>query len=196
MILNDFVNALHEDEKELARKYKDEKGTDWDKFILEKEKAGFGKLWTGEWQFMDYSHVTTQLKSKYTTKWGTRMVGVMINDRKIDIQFFVAGSGRAQKDCHYNLYKQLHGTESKHDAMNGSENGKKLVQEFLAPYQAVGHGINFSAPIEVNEERKPELVKMCEEKGAYKPGAFTAIWNTHNLMVLVIHEGRHLVDAE
>ena len=101
MVLNEFMNALHEDEKELAKKFQDSKGTDWNAFVLEKEKAGFCKF--KDWQFMDYSHVTTQINSKYTSKWGTRMIGVELNDRKVDVQLFVTGFRPAKKDCHYDL---------------------------------------------------------------------------------------------
>ena len=62
MVLNDFIKALHEDEKELASKYKDERGTDWNAYVLDKEKSGFCKF--DEWYFMDYSHITTQMDSK------------------------------------------------------------------------------------------------------------------------------------
>ena len=192
MMLNDFTKALHEDEKELAKKFQDDKGTDWNKYILEKEKAGFCKF--EEWQFMDYSHITTQISSKYVSKWGTRMVGVVINDRKVDVQFFVTGSQRAKKDCHYKLYKELHGTQSKRDAENGSESGKKLIQDLVSPFQAVGHGINFSVSIETENEKKPELVKACEGKDAYKPRNMTVIWTNHDNMIVILHEDRHFVD--
>ena len=69
MAINDFTKALHEDEKELAREYQDEHGTDWNAYILAKEKAGFCKF--DEWYFMNFNHLTIQLKSKYKTKWGS-----------------------------------------------------------------------------------------------------------------------------
>ena len=115
-MLNDFVEALHENEKELASKYQDAKGTDWNAYILEKEKAGFCKF--TDWQFMDYSHITTQISSKYNSKWGTRIVGVVINDRKVDVQLFITGFRTVKKDCHYSLYNKLHGNKSRRDAMN------------------------------------------------------------------------------
>ena len=131
MVLNEFVEALHEDEKELASKFQDEKGTDWNAYILEKEKAGFCKF--SEWQFMDYSHVTTQIKSKYNTKWGTRMIAVMVNNRKIDVQFFVAGFRPVKKEGHYKLYSLLHGSGngSRHEAENGFNNCDGNLYKFL-----------------------------------------------------------------
>ena len=194
MILNQFIDALHEDERELARKFQDEYGTDWNAYILEKEKAGFCKF--DEWQFMDYSHLCTQMKSKYTTKWGTRLTNVMINDRKIEIQFFVAGFRPVKKDCHHNLYGALHAREDDEDEQGGTENGKRLIQELIGPFQSVGHGVNFCATMEANEMERPMVFKLCEGKSMYDLKAFTVIWINHNLMVLILHEDKVFVDAK
>ena len=152
---------------------RDEKGTDWNAYLLEKEKAGFCKF--SDWQFMDYSHVTTQIKSKYTTKWGTRMVAVMVNDRKVDVQIFVVGFRPVKKEGHYKLYNLLHGN-SRYEAENGSEEGKLLVQNLLEPFQAVGHGINYNSPLDTNDDEKPDLVKACEGRSMYDLKAMTLRW--------------------
>ena len=193
MILNQFIDALHEDERELAEKFQDENGTDWNAYILEKEKAGFCKF--DDWQFMNYNHLLTQIKSKYTTKWGTRLTSVVINDRKVEIQFYVAGFRPVKKDCHHNLYDALKGREDADDELDGTKEGKKLIQELVEPFQAVGHGVNFCASLESNEAEKPKLVRLCEGKSMHNLKAFTVIWINHNFMVLILHEDKAFVDA-
>ena len=194
MVINQFIDTLHENEKELASKFQDENGTDWNAYILEKEKAGFCKF--DDWQFMDYSHLRTQMKSKYTTKWETRLTEVAINDRKVEVQFFVAGFRPVKKDCHHNLYEALHIREDEEYELLGTQKGKKLVQKLIEPFQAAGHGVNFCAPIEGNGAERPDLVKLCEGKSMYDLRAFTVIWISHDQIVLILHEDKAFVDAE
>ena len=194
MVINQFIDSLHEDEKELASKFQDNNGTDWNAYILEKEKAGFCRF--DEWQFMDYSHLRTQIKSKYSTKWGSRLTGVTINDRRVEVQFFVAGFRPVKKDCHHKLYEALHVREDEEYEESGTKKGKLLVQELIEPFQAAGHGVNFCASLDENGAEKPEIAKLCEGNSMYNLKAFTVIWINHNLMVLILHEDKAFVDAE
>ena len=193
MILNQFTDSLHEDEKELARKFQDKYGTDWNAYILEKEKAGFCKF--DDWQFMNYNHLLTQIKSRYSTKWGTRLTNVEINDRKVEIQFFVAGFRPVKIECHHGLYDALKGREDADDEKDGTAEGKQLIQELVGPFQAVGHGINFCSSLNSEEAERPKLVKLCEGKSKYSLKAFTVIWINHEFMVLILHEDKTFVDS-
>ena len=194
MVINQFIDSLHEDEKELALKFQDAYGTDWNAYTLEKEKAGFCKF--DDWQFMNYNHLLTQMKSKYSTKWGTRITGVAINDRKVEVQLFVAGFRPVKKDCHHNLYEALKVRKDEEYEEGGTAEGKRLIQEMMKPFQAVGHGINFGASMEQNEAEKPELVKLCEGKSMYNLKAFSVIWMNHNFMMLILHEDEVFVDIK
>ena len=184
----------------MAKKFQDEKGTDWNAYILEKEKAGFCIF--SEWQFMDYNHILTQLKSKFKTKWGTRMTGIQINDRKVEVQLFIAGFQKVKNNCHHELCEALHGPRNDdgsrpmEDHLNGSKDGKKIIQDMLEPFQAVGHGINFCAAFEVDKKERPKLARLCEGVAMYDLKAFSVIWTNHDFMVLILHESNAFVEAD
>ena len=177
MVINDFINALHEDEKDLAGKFKDEKGTDWNAYVLEKEKSGFCKF--DEWQFMEYSHIMTQMDSKYKAKWGTRVVGVSINDRKVDVQLFAGGFQKVDADERRKLIDLLKGPEDR---------GSELVNEIIKPYQAAGHGVNFCTTLDMDAGERSEVLEIICNRAMYNIRALTVIWINHDLMVLVLHE--------
>ena len=177
MVINDFINALHEDEKDLAGKFKDEKGTDWNAYVLEKEKSGFCKF--DEWQFMEYSHIMTQMDSKYKAKWGTRVVGVTINDRKVDVQLFAGGFQKVDADERRKLIDLLKGPEDR---------GSELVNEIIKPYQAAGHGVNFCTTLDMDAGERSEVLEIICNRAMYNIRALTVVWINHNLMVLVLHE--------
>ena len=189
MVINDFIEALHEDEKELAKKYTDEKGTDWNAYITEKEKTGFCKF--DDWYFMDYSHITTQISSRYNNKWGTRIVGVTFNDRKIDIQMYLLGFRPVKKVCRSNIYEII-----KEEKGVVTERGKGAILDIINPYQAVGHGISFTTPIEKDDIERSEILQQCMGVSNYNLKAMTFIWINHDLMVLALHEDENFVDSE
>ena len=177
MVLNDFIKALHEDEKELASKYKDERGTDWNAYVLDKEKSGFCKF--DEWYFMDYSHITTQMDSKYKAKWGTRVVGVTINDRKVDVQLFAGGFHKVDEDERRKLIDMIKGPDNR---------GNELIREIIGPYEAAGHGVNFCVTLDNDAGERSDIMEVICNRAMYNIKALTAVWMNHNLMVLVLHE--------
>ena len=185
MIINDFIVALHEDERMLAGKYVDEHGTDWNEYTLQKEKAGFGKF--DQWFFMDYNDVQTQMKSKYKNRWGHRVANVRINDRKVDVQFQVGGNAKIEKKGQYEARDML--TDS-------AAAGKELVANILEPFLAAGHGINFKVEIDGQTRRGSQLIKVLEDKAKYSFKAFTVIWISQNFMVLTLHEDDNLLECE
>ena len=185
MVINEFTNALHEDERLLAGKYKDEKGTDWKEYVTQKEKAGFGKF--DDWFFMDFNHVTTQLKSKYKNKWGHRTVGVTVNDRKVDVQLYVAGNRKIVKK----------GQDEAHDIfLRTAAAEKKMVHEVLEPFLAAGHGVNFRVEIDEQTRRRSELIAAFEGKAKYILKALTVIWINHEFMSMVLHEDDTFLECD
>ena len=183
MIINEFVNALHEDERMLAAEYKDEKGTDWNKYVMEKEKAGFVKF--DQWHFMNFDHVTVQLKSKYKYRWGHRYVGIMVNDRKLDVQLYVVGNIKINKQGQTDIY----------DLVTDTAAADKMISDILESYLSVGHGINFKAGIDQDTRRRSELIKAFEDKPGYKLRAFTVIWINQNFMTLIVHEDEQFLEC-
>ena len=177
MVINDFIKALHEDEKELAKKFQDDKGTDWKTYILEKEKQGFCKF--DDWQFMDYNHIRTQLDSKYKTKWGTRIIGVTINDRKIDVQLFAGGFRKVVKEEQRRLIDMI-------GESNGAAN--RLVNEIYRPFSSAGHGVNFSAVLDNDAGERSDILGVLCNHALYNIKALTVVWINHDLMTIVLHE--------
>ena len=177
--------ALHEDERQLAAKYKDEKGTDWNEYIEQKEKAGFAKF--DQWFFMDFNHVTTQLKSKYKYRWGHRVVGVVINDRKIDVQVYAAGNVVTDKKGQHEVYDMMTETAAA---------GKKMIEEVMKPFLAAGHGVNFRVEIDEKTRAQSTLIGALEEKACYRLKALTVIWMNHDVMVMTIHEDDTFLECD
>ena len=185
MVINDFTVALHEDERLLAAKYKDEKGTDWNEYTLQKEKAGFMKF--EQWFFMDFNHITTQLKSKYKYSWGHRVVGVMINDRKIDVQVYAAGNAKINKKGQREVYDLI--TDS-------AAAGRNMIEDIMKPFLAAGHGVNFRVEIDNETRDKSTLIGALEEKAGYRLKAMTIIWMNQEVMVMTIHEDDTFLECD
>ena len=186
MIINQFIRALHEDELTLASKYTDEKGTDWNKYVLEKEKAGFAKF--DQWYELDYSHIKIQIKSKYKFQWEMLIEDVDVNDRKITIHLFLVNEKRSGID-----------KKGLRELNVGDEEAKIFIrklwaQDLLSPFLPVGNGISFKATLTQEDNERCELLKIAVEKGKLLMNHMTVLWLNQDEMVAIIHDDEKFTD--
>ena len=174
MPINSFIRLLHENEKDLANKCKDTKGTDWNAYILGKEKAGYGKF--DQWYFIQLEHVRIQLDSKYKYKWRKSITEVQWNDRKIDISFVAIAKTK------FKLAK------FKSFLCESDIGARFWFHELLKRYEAVGHAISFCAPINALAIADSEMLRILRQEDEEKFEAMTIIWHDHNSLSLILHD--------
>ena len=176
MAVNDFVVRLHDGETELAERFKDERGIDWAKYILEKEKAGFGKF--DQWYFIDRQHITVQVQSKYKYQWEYGVGNVTYNSRLAIANVLIVHNEKPDFDG-YQVIKDL--------ARERKEDRVLWTNEIMQPYNAVGYGVNFSANTR-HDNNRHELLDILYEKANIKIRALTVFWLEHDKMVIILHD--------
>ena len=176
MAVNDFVRSLHEDEKTLASEFKDKKGIDWNKYVLEKEKAGFAKF--DQWWFIDQNHIRTQLNSKYKFKWELENIIIEYNGRLVRTKVFAVSVKRNYKGCFRQIGELIR---------EGGDNRASWIEEVVRPFEPVGYGISFAATLD-ESERKTRLISQLNGPGGMQLQKITAIWTANDDWTIVLHD--------
>ena len=176
MAINDFVRSLHQDEKQLASEYKDQKGIDWNKYILEKEKAGFTKF--DQWWFIDQSHIRTQLNSKYKFKWELENVIIEVNGRLVRTKTF-AVSVRKNVKGNFRPIGEL--------IREGGDNRASWIEELVRPFEPVGYGVSFTALLD-EKDRKTRLIGQLNGTGGMNLRKITALWTAGDDWTIILHD--------
>ena len=176
MVINDFVRSLHQDEKILASEFKDAKGTDWNKYTLEKEKAGFAKF--DQWWFIDQSHIRTQLNSKYKFKWELENVIIEFNGRLVRTKTFAVSSRRSDKRNFKPIGELIR---------EGGDNRASWIEELTRPFEPVGYGISFTTGLD-DADRKSRLISQLSDVGKMDLKKMTALWTGQDDWTIILHD--------
>ena len=176
MAINRLVIKNHEDEMVLADNYRDEKGTDWVKYILEKEKAGFGRF--DQWYFIDEGHISVQLQSKYKYKWEFD-AKVMFNARAAIARVIMVHNNRWFDREGLGVVREL--------ALEGDEDKVMWTEDILKLFQPVGYGVNFRANV-TPTVGACELIDIFHEKANIKIQGITVLWTAHDKLALFLHD--------
>ena len=176
MAVNDFVRSLHQDEKLLASEYKDSKGIDWNKYILEKEKAGFTKF--DQWWFIDRDHIKTQLNSKYKFKWELENVIIEYNGRLVRTKVFAVSVKRNDKRSFKPIGELIR---------EGGDNRASWIEELVRPFEPVGYGISFTATLE-ECDKKSRLISQLNGYERLDLKKITAMWTGPDDWTIVLHD--------
>ena len=176
MVINDFVRSLHQDEKTLASEFKDQRGVDWNKYTLEKEKAGFAKF--DQWWFINQEHIKIQLNSKYKFKWELENVIIETNGRLVRTKVFAVSVKKSEK----RKFKQIGEL-----IREGGDNRASWIEELIRPFEPVGYGISFTAPLN-QTDMKTRLIVQLNGVGEMNLRKITALWTTNDDWTLILHD--------
>ena len=176
MMVNDFVRSLHQDEKLLAAEYKDSKGIDWNKYVLEKEKAGFMKF--DQWWFINRDHIKTQLNSKYKFKWELENVIIEYNGRLVRAKFFAVSVTRSDKRNFKSIGELIR---------EGGDNRASWLEELVRPFEPVGYGVSFTADLD-EKDLKSRLIGQLNGSGKLNLKKITAMWTGPDDWTVVLHD--------
>ena len=191
-VVEPFITAIYQDELEHAKKYKNEKGIDWEKYLEAKSDAGFSQQ--KRWKFVDSREVfvlidSTWLKPEYglteeKISWSLRVDDFVFHGCKVNVQLY-AGSNYAINVEARAKFKD--GNEAPTDAR-----ALKWVGQILSKYEPLGHGTNFKARIEMVDS---ELVQILNQKIGFSLKYITVIWTSHDFLFAIFHEEKNLIQS-
>ena len=183
MVLNEFTRALHEDELGLADKFQDTKGTDWDGYFKEKEKAGF--MATTYRTFLEMDHIDIQIESKYKTPVKRTVKAVFFNNRRVGVELRVCSlkEGKAAKTC-----------DIPAEGYEDTSSLEEWISEILVPFQPVGYGVHFRANVDTSVMERAQPLFDILEKAKFSIVALTVFWFEHDKMCLILHDDAHFCD--
>ena len=184
-VIESFVTAIYQDEKDQAEKYRNKKGIDWEKYYDEKAKAGFTNQ--KRWKFVDSREVFVQIDSVWLKpefglteekiSWSLRVENFFFHGSKVDIQLY-AGSNYAINAEAKAKFKDRN--EKSPDSL-----AWKWVNQIIKKYEPLGHGTNFQAKLEVESS---DLIQILNDKIDFSLKNFTVIWTSHTFLFIIFHE--------